>query len=108
MPENHRRRGEALSTSDRNRFRSKPRRWGLDVIGVAHLAYSMLKKLHANRYKAHWIEDASFEFYRMRIDEELAELDKATTPNDRMQETADIANFAMMIHERARHLKNLT
>jgi hypothetical protein len=65
----------------------------------------MWKKLRENRHKHHWREVRDFHFYRRRIDDELAELDRAqrfVSPKAVMREAADVGNFAMMIHDRAR------
>ncbi len=98
-----------------------PREWWLDAVGVLSFAWSMWKKLRKNRHKAHWSGYGNFEFYRQRIEDELSELTYAhesiayarrstnhqpklvvILQGDAMREAADVGNFAMMIHERAR------
>ncbi len=94
-----------------------PRYWFYDAFGVLRFAWSMWKKLRANRHKAHWTGYGDFDFYRQRIDDELSELDLAhsamlnarfkddpvmTDGSWMMEEAADVGNFAMMIHERTR------
>lgn len=99
-----------------------PRHWWYDATGVLRFAWSMWKKLRANRHKEHWTGDGDFEFYRKRIEDELHEMTAAyravvyQTPRGSryqpkldailrralMKEAADVGNFAMMIHERAR------
>jgi hypothetical protein len=67
----------------------------------------MWKKLRVNRFKAHWIENGDFFFFRQRIDDELLELENAWdggSARDVMMEAADVGNFAMMIHDRARRV----
>ncbi len=94
-----------MSDSDWMRMRPDPRVWWLDAYGVFRFALSMWNKLRANRFKAHWLDNGDYYFFRARIEEELEELDLAGTYKERMDETADIGNFAMMIHEQARRRK---
>ena len=81
----------------------------LDLWGVFRLALTMVQKLRANRHKAHWLtwepDSIGDEWLMDRIEDELTELRMAHgsgTIEDVMSEAADIANFAMMVHERAR------
>ena len=96
-----------------------PRHWWYDAMGVLRFAWSMWKKLRANRHKEHWTEYGDYIFFRGRIENELDELDLAhrakvnlvrKVPSPKfvsecrweMEEAADAGNFLMMIHERAR------
>lgn len=80
-----------------------------DTEGVAALVITMLEKLQENAHKVHWSDESvSDEFLTDCIDDELAEvcelLDGCDDRGDLaiMREAADIANYAMMLHERAR------
>lgn len=65
----------------------------------------MLDKMLKNKHKRGWHED-SIAFLRFRLQRELDELDEAienkASPNEIIDECADIANFALMIADRAR------
>jgi len=82
--------------------------WWEDVYGVFRLSLTMLRKLRKNRHKAHWFTYREFDFYLERLREECTEIEithgDEYLPGPRwvMEEAADAANFAMMIHERAR------
>ena len=79
------------------------RNWWEDVYGVFRLSLTMLSKLKKNRHKAHWLGYGNFDFYMGRLFQECEELDSiCLSPTERQMEAADVANFAMMIHERAR------
>ncbi len=88
--------------SDDEWERDAARVWWGDASAVLHFGWSMWKKLRANRHKAHWRDKGDFLFFRSRIDDELLELENATSPSEQMEECADVGNFAMMIHEQAR------
>ncbi len=82
---------------------NRPRYWWEDVYGVFRLSLTMLRKLKQNRHKTHWLDYSDFDFYMKRLRDEVEELDSlCLDTNDRQEEAADVANFAMMIHERAR------
>ncbi len=66
----------------------------------------MAKKLEANSHKLDWrCEECSMGFLEDRLRDELLELENATTPAEIVEECADIANFAMMIADKARGQK---
>lgn len=91
--------------SDSEWRRNVSRSWLPDAVAICSFAWSMWKKLRANRWKAHWREFDDYGFYRRRIDDELSELDRAQRfegSREVMGESADVGNFAMMIHDRAR------
>jgi hypothetical protein len=101
-----------------------------DAYGILRLAWTMWRKLRENRDKAHWLDEIrgtpeygdSFLFSRMSDERgELINALRIAHRNERpprlpapllsrdplwhdvQREAADVANFAMMIHERARH-----
>lgn len=58
-------------------------------------------KLHTHVHKGGW-EDCSYEYLRLGIDRELAELDEAIQNGayiDAQLECADVAAYLMMIHD---------
>lgn len=59
----------------------------------------MRAKLRANRHKAHW-DSVSVVYLRERVNEELVELDMATSWVEARLECADAANFLMMISDK--------
>lgn len=59
----------------------------------------MRTKLRANRHKAHW-DSVSVVYLRERVNEELVELDMATSWVEARLECADAANFLMMISDK--------
>jgi len=73
---------------------------------VAKFAAAMEKKLLYNSHKGGWRE-LDYKYLFRRIHEELGELEKAvdakTKPDIVLDEAADVANFAMMIAEVAKH-----
>ncbi len=74
--------------------------WWADVRGICWLALSMWRKLKRNRHKAHWTENGDYNYFRKCADKELFEADMMCGPSvDRQMEFADVANFAMMLHE---------
>jgi NTP pyrophosphatase (non-canonical NTP hydrolase) len=79
-----------------------------DAYGILRIGWTMWRKLRENRDKAHWLQaDGDDIYYMARLSEEADELRSAVLglePEENLQrEAADVANFAMMIHERARH-----
>jgi NTP pyrophosphatase (non-canonical NTP hydrolase) len=80
---------------------------------VLWFAKCMEKKLQANDHKGHW-SNCTLAYLKRRIREELSELERAV-PRDGfysfytseevaniVSEAADVANFAMMIADKAR------
>lgn len=77
-------------------------------IEVEWFGKEMLKKLKGNTNRLHWIK-TSYDYLFNRLEEEMRELqellldDKVSYKHKKMiAECADIANFAMMIADKAR------
>lgn len=79
---------------------------------VAHFGDLMLHRLRANTHKGSW-DDCDEDYLLGRLQQEMNELEAAVAPGDLgwktlrhviaiEHEAADVANFAMMIAERAR------
>lgn len=93
-----------------------------DAYGIVRLAWTMWRKLRENSHKDHWRtwepDLTGDEFFYGRLDGEVTELSAAFGEarswerrsagkyphlwRNVQRECADVANFAMMIHERAR------
>lgn len=70
-------------------------------IEVSHFAEAMESKLKQNDNKAGW-QDCDMEYLLNRLTEECAELDKAVDEDHGiLEEAINVANFAMMIADRA-------
>jgi NTP pyrophosphatase (non-canonical NTP hydrolase) len=68
---------------------------------VAVFAEAMELALRENDWKGHWRHcTGTYLFNRLRG--EVNELSRATKPEERLKEAADVANFAMMIADNAR------
>jgi NTP pyrophosphatase (non-canonical NTP hydrolase) len=76
----------------------------LREINLKPFMQDMYKKLVANQEKKHW-RTCSFDWLVQRLYEEMRELeeamDKGAPYQEVMDECADVANFAMMIHDKA-------
>ena len=71
---------------------------------VRAFARAMESALRENDWKGHWRYcTGTYLFNRLRG--EVNELSRATTPEDRLEEAADVANFAMMIADNAKRRK---
>ena len=72
---------------------------------VLEFAQDMQKKLNENSHKGGW-GNCLFIYLLNRLEEEVAELRDAMVSNQKREvviaECADVANFAMMITDRAR------
>lgn len=81
-----------------------PERSSEDAARVIGALFSdMVRKLEANKDKAHW-STVSQRYLLSRLYDELAELHVALMngkPEDVRAEAADLANLAMMIHDNA-------
>lgn len=78
--------------------------WRPEVVAFAN---AMELKLKENDHKRHW-SHMSMQFLSMRLTQEREELRKAVAAGDVaeiLREAADVANFAMMIADKA-HLEN--
>jgi len=81
-----------------------PRNEGQDRNAVLEFMEEMHAKLRKNRHKAHW-STVSQAYLFARVDEEMRELAHALlsgSPDEIINECADVANFAMMIADNAR------
>lgn len=93
---------------DRNRLEDQaehPRDHVADNASVDLFALDMKRKLAANVHKKHWDEVPMIYLYQRMLEEE-EELYTALKEGDIhsiIDEAADVANFAMMIADRARH-----
>jgi NTP pyrophosphatase (non-canonical NTP hydrolase) len=74
----------------------------VEARAVESFTENMLAKLQANSHKAHW-STVSNEWLFMRLLQEVTELYEAIhSGNGVISESADVANFAMMIADNAR------
>jgi len=95
---------------DRNRLEDQaehPRSHEEDALAVDVFALDMKRKLAANVHKKHWSEVPAIYLYQ-RMREEEAELYSAIKEGNIqsiIDEAADVANFAMMLADMARHGK---
>lgn len=93
---------------DRNRLEDQaehPRDHADDDAAVDLFALDMKRKLAANVHKKHWDEVPMIYLY-LRMREEEAELYSALEEGNQqniIDEAADVANFSMMLADRARH-----
>jgi NTP pyrophosphatase (non-canonical NTP hydrolase) len=85
----------------------KPRNPDQDAVAVDLFSGDMKRKLRANVHKKHW-DEVSFQYLLMRLKEEIKELEEVIDSDYLdtfarvIDEAADVANFAMMIADRAR------
>ena len=92
--------------SDEHTISSRSKPFLCEVIGTARLAFYMLKKMRKHRKKAHW-RTVTNEYLFTRLCDEAEELanelmvDKPSAKSI-ILECADIANFCMMIADKAR------
>lgn len=76
-----------------------------EIRATEHFRGLMLKKLRENHHKAFW-RGSTYDYLMLRLREELVELSLAIMdegPENIQLECADVANFAMMIADNARH-----
>ena len=81
-----------------------PRDHAADALAVDVFALDMKRKLAANVHKKHW-DEVTRMYLARRLVEEVIELCEAVVANDPqsiIDESADVANFAMMISDQAR------
>lgn len=86
----------------------KPRIPAEDQVALYKFMADMFRKLRANKHKAHW-STVTEAFLIVRLAEEFAELADVLgkgTPQQIIDECADVANFAMMIADNERTKAN--
>ena len=92
---------------DRNRLEDQaehPRDHAADAMAVDVFALDMKRKLAANVHKKHW-DEVSDRYLFGRLIEEIKELLEAIVDDEHkniIDEAADVANFSMMLADRAR------
>jgi NTP pyrophosphatase (non-canonical NTP hydrolase) len=83
----------------------EPREYSVDRDAVAEFSRDMLDKMSKNRHKAHWNTVSNF-WLLIRLKQEVEELHQALLSGDNIVgESADVANFAMMIADNVKNGK---